>query len=166
MQFFKCYERSFSTESKVRARALGVEAVNFRIDFLFGLILGERILKHTDNLSSTLQNPLLTTSEGQQIAQRTCTTLRRIRTTEAFDLFWERVNILQELLGVSAASLPRKRRVPSFLELENPMDIGQLYLKSTAARRYYESIELITSSIQDRFSQPGYRFCKTLRISY
>ena len=77
--------RETSTDSEVRARVLGVEAVMGSFDFLFGLILGERLLKHTANLSSTLQNPLLTASEGQQIAQLTCATLRRIRTTEAFN---------------------------------------------------------------------------------
>ena len=40
-----------------------------KFNFLFGLLLGERILKHTDNLSKTLQDPTLTASEGLQCVQ-------------------------------------------------------------------------------------------------
>ena len=75
------------TDSEIRARVIGVNATMNRFDFLFGLVLAERLLQHTDNLSKTLQAPSLTASEAQQIAELTCKTLSRIRTTEAFDLF-------------------------------------------------------------------------------
>ena len=35
-----------------------------KFEFLFGVVLGARILKHTDNLSKTLQSPSLTAAEG------------------------------------------------------------------------------------------------------
>lgn len=77
-------------------------------DYLFGMVLGERLLKHTDNLSKTLQNPSLTASEGQQIAQLTIETLQQIRTVEAFDLFWQNLLLLQEELEVNEPCLPQK----------------------------------------------------------
>jgi len=46
-----------------------------RFEYLFGLVLGERVLKHTDNLSKTLQSPSLRAAEGQQIAEMTHKTL-------------------------------------------------------------------------------------------
>ncbi len=56
---------------------------------LFGVILGECFLSHTYNLSQTLQNPCLTSSEGFVITDLTCQTLEQIRSDEVFDLFWE-----------------------------------------------------------------------------
>ena len=78
-----------ATDPEIRARVIGVDTTMNRFDFLFGLVLGERLLKHTDNLSRTLQAPSLTESEGQEIAELTCQTLLRITTNDAFDLFWE-----------------------------------------------------------------------------
>ena len=57
---------------------------------LFGLVIAERVLQHTDNLSKTLQNPSLTAAEGEKIAYLTRSTLLRMRSDDNFDLFWER----------------------------------------------------------------------------
>ena len=57
--------RDIVKDSETRARIIGVQSMMMTFDYLFGLVLGERILKHTDNLSKTLQNPALTASEGQ-----------------------------------------------------------------------------------------------------
>ena len=94
------------TDSEIRARVTGVDATMSRFDFLFGLVLAERLLQHTDNLSKTLQAPSLTASEGQQVADLTCKALSRIRSTEAFDLFWEKVQVLQREYDVDEPSLP------------------------------------------------------------
>ena len=65
-----------------------------QFDFLFGLALVKWLLKHTDNLSWTLQAPSLTASEGQEIAELTCQTFLRINTNDTFDLFWEKVQAI------------------------------------------------------------------------
>ena len=38
----------------------------------FALVLGERVLKHSDNLSKALQCPSLNAFRGHQMAQLTC----------------------------------------------------------------------------------------------
>lgn len=45
-----------SSDSDTRARLIGVESMMTLFNYFFGIVLGERILKHTDNLSRTLQN--------------------------------------------------------------------------------------------------------------
>ena len=87
----------------------GLESTGYRLlkNFRFFLLLavtvfGERLLKHTDNLCKTLQNPSLTASEGQQITQLTIDKLQQIRTTEASDLFgkiyyYYKRNLIQSL---------------------------------------------------------------------
>lgn len=46
-----------------------------KFNYLFGVVLGERIYKHTDNLSETLQYPALRAVDGQHLADLTCMTL-------------------------------------------------------------------------------------------
>ena len=150
------------TDSEIRARVIGVDATMNRFDFLFGLVLAERLLQHTDNLSKTLQAPSLTASEGQQVADLTCKALSRIRNTEAFDLFWEKVQVLQREYGVDEACLPRKRKAPRHLEVGS----GEAFYPSTAkefySQQYFECFDFIINAIKDRFDQPGYKTLQQL----
>ena len=86
-------------------------------EYLFGLSLGERILKHTDNLSGTIRSPSLTAFEAQELAKKTVITLQRIRNEEAYDLFWERMFKLKEEKKVNDPVLPRKRKTPARIEV-------------------------------------------------
>ncbi len=45
------------------------------LDYLYGNMLGEMLLKHADNLSCSLQTRTLSAAEGQQIAKMTIQTL-------------------------------------------------------------------------------------------
>jgi len=82
-----------------------------KFEFLFGLVLGTRILKHTDNLRKTLQSPEITATDGKKLADLTCQTLEKILNDECFDLFWDRINLLlQQEFEVNDPVLPRKRK--------------------------------------------------------
>ena len=131
-------------------------------DFLFGLALGERLLKHTDNLSRTLQAPSLTASESQEIAELTHQTLLPIRANDAFDLFWEKVQAMQEEFSVEEASLPRKRKVPSHLEIGRGAGYHPATPKEFYSQQYFECLDFIASAIKDRFDQPGYKALQEL----
>ena len=84
-----------SSDSETRARVNGVQAMMQTFEYLFGLSLGECILRHTDNLSRTIQSPSLTAFEAHELGKKTILTLQRIRNEEAYDLFWERMLILK-----------------------------------------------------------------------
>ena len=56
--------KDITMDSEIRARIVGVQAQMEKFEFLFGLVLGIHILKHTDNLSKTLQSPELTAADG------------------------------------------------------------------------------------------------------
>ena len=49
------------------------------------------LLRHTDNLSRTLQHDHVSAAEGQAIATMTTATLASLGNDEHFDLFWEKV---------------------------------------------------------------------------
>ena len=53
-------------DSETKARINGVSAQMRKFDFLFGTLLGEMLLQHTDNLSRTLQKTM-SAAEGQQV---------------------------------------------------------------------------------------------------
>jgi len=52
--------------------------------FRFHVELGEMILRHTDNLSKTLQHKDFSASEGQEIARLTIQTLETLRNEDSF----------------------------------------------------------------------------------
>ena len=86
----------------------GVKAQMEKFDFLFGLCLGDCILRHTDNLSKTLQSPSLSAADNQQLAQLICNTLDCLRNQELFSLLWDKVSGMQEKLQIDQAMLPRR----------------------------------------------------------
>ena len=49
-----------------------------KFEYMFGSVLGEFVLGRTDILSKTLQSPKLNASEGQRIAELTCTACAKI----------------------------------------------------------------------------------------
>ena len=90
----------------------GIQFQMTTFNYLFETTLGELILKHTDNLSKTLHNPKLTAADAHSIAELTCSTLEQVRNDDSFDLFWEKLMLIQKKLDVSLPTLPRKRRAP------------------------------------------------------
>ena len=61
------YGKSLRKESEMRACIIGVQSYIKTFDFFFGIILGELILRHSDNLSKTLQSPKLSAAEAQMV---------------------------------------------------------------------------------------------------
>ena len=55
----------------MKARIGGVSASMETFDFIYGAMLGEMVLKHSDNLSSTLQHKSMSAAGGQEIARMT-----------------------------------------------------------------------------------------------
>ena len=96
-----------------KAKLLGIQSCMEKFDFLFGLHLGSLLLRHSDNLSRTLQSSELSASEGQEIAREVIKTLKSMQNDEEFTLFWERVKQDSRDKNVGEATVPRKRRAPA-----------------------------------------------------
>ena len=75
--------------------------------FLFGLLLSEVILRHTDKLSRTLQQPKLSSVEGHGVAMLTVKTLENLRTDDNYELFWQKVEKTRDQLDVDEPQLAR-----------------------------------------------------------
>ena len=87
-------------DTAMKARIHGVQAQMKTFQFFYGAVIGEKLLRHTGNLSKTLQHNQISASEGQQLAQMTVRTLKTLRSEQAYDLFWFEVNKKAENLNI------------------------------------------------------------------
>ena len=154
--------RDQTADPSIKARIIGVEAQFKTFRYLFGVLLGELLLRHTDNLSKTLQSPKLSAAEGQRIAGMTLSALESLRDDDYFDLFWEKVESTRESLDVDEPQLPRKRKTPRRLEDGNAEAEFPLTAIDYYRQQYYEALDLIVNAIKDRFQQPGYEAYRNL----
>ena len=67
-----------------------------KFDFLLRNMIGEMILRHSDNLSRTLQKKTTSASEGQLVVIET---LQSLRKQECYDLFWLKISKEEESYG-------------------------------------------------------------------
>ena len=142
---------------------IGVQAEFKTFWYFLGLLLGELILKHSDNLSKTLQSSELSASEGQQIATMTVKTLQSLRSDSNFDLFWRKAEITRQKLDVNDPVLPRKRKLPKRFEDVNAEPEFSSDCEQHFHQQYFEAIDLIVNSITGRFDQLGYKVYKNLQ---
>ena len=78
-------------------------------DFYFGFLLGELLLNHSDNLSTTLQATQISDIDGQKLAEMTVCTLQSMRSDDNFKHFWAKVTNMAIDLDREE---PRKRKRP------------------------------------------------------
>lgn len=125
--------------------------------FYFCISLSEMILRHTDKLSQTLQQPNMSSVEGHAVAMLTVSTLKGLRTEDHFDLFWQKILKLKEEVDVGEPQLPRKRKLPCRFEQGIAENEYPLSPKDEYRRIYFKAIDLAVSSIQSRFDQKGFK---------
>ena len=152
----------FVKDAEMRSRIQGVSSCMKSFNFFFGVSLGELLLRHSDNLSKTLQASSMSAAEEQKTADMTVRTLQSIRTDENFLLFWKSTSQKASKLGISESTLPRQRKRPrryedGASEGDVPESVENFY-----KRIYYEALDLIICGIKQRFDQPGYKLYSNL----
>ena len=145
--------QSLQLDGEMRARIIGVDTHMHTFDFLVGISLGNLLLRHTDNLSKTLQQKSLSAAEGQRLAKLTLYVLQSLRDEDHFKNFYAQVLLDQVPFKVDAPTLPRKRKAPNDSRLALQMVISILLLKITTARSIMKlSILLFKLSVTDSTS--------------
>ena len=141
-------------------RVLGVQAQMRTFDYFYGLRLGILLLRHSVNLSVSLQAKDLCAGEAQTIATNTVTTLTKVRTYENYHLFWEDVKQEAAKLYIDAPKLPTRKKARTRMEeflggkaapkyandvishfaeyILNPLIISLMLLKSDLTRKISE----------------------------
>ena len=152
-------------DMEMSARVNGIAAQFDKFDFLFGLVLGEKVLRLADNLSRTLQQKDLSAAEGNWVAHLTCETLSTLRTDPEYKIFWDSVIAKQESEGIEPPALPRRRKVPRRREVGS----GEPHFPCTVEEhyrvQYFEALDLLVLCIKERFDQPGYKVYSKLLLN-
>ena len=99
-------------DTEMKARIQGVASQMMKFDFYFGISLGLLIMRHTDNLSKTMQRADMSAAEGQGVTSMTVTTLKSLRNNANFNLYWKKTTDAAANLNVSEPALPRRRKAP------------------------------------------------------
>ena len=128
----------------------------------FGISLGQLFLQHSDNLSKTLQKVDMSAAEGQAVTAMTVSTLKSLRNDVSFDVFWKKITASAENLDVSKPALPRRHKIPRCFD-DGAAPTFHATVEDHYRVIYFEAIDLITSSIEDRFDQPGYKIYEKLQ---
>ena len=74
-------------DAEMKSRIVGVASEMKSFDFFFGVMLGEMLLRHSDNLSKALQASHMSAAEGQVVASMTVKTLETLTVENLFSLF-------------------------------------------------------------------------------
>lgn len=157
----KCVE--IVKDSETIAQINGVASQMSTFTFLFGVELGETILRNTDNLSKTLQHRVFSASEGQEVAQMIVKTLEPVQNEESFNLFWEKVEVHRAAFEVDEPILPRKRKCPQRFDDGTAVGDHPATPNILFRQHYFEALDLIINCIESRFEQPGYNTYKNLQ---
>ena len=151
----ECLKGKLQTE--MRGRIIGCQSQMASFDFFFGLNLGILLYRHTDNLSKTLQAKKMSAVSAYNVALLTRKVIANLRTDESFILFYKKViKHAQDLEQISDPKLKRKRRVPASLEIGKSNPHFHETPEDNYRHIYFEAIDIVVASIEDRFEQPGF----------
>ena len=76
---------------KLSGWIIGVKSGMDTLNYFYEVTILELVLRHSDNLSRTLQKPATTACLDKQFADLTLITLNTLRSDEIFELIWDRV---------------------------------------------------------------------------
>ena len=147
-------------DTENRARIHGVHAQMKTFAFLFGTDLGETVLRHTDNLSKTVQSYSLQLKDNR-LPTWLFTLLRPSEMMHPLMLSGSRSQHVQSL-DIADPQLPHRRKTPR--RFEDGFAEGSFHTdpKAYCRQHYFEAIDLVVNCIRERFDQPRYRVYRNL----
>ena len=149
------WEECLATKLKpdIKGRVPRMQHQMTTFDCFFGVNLAILLLKHSDNLSRTLQNPNMLVVECQSVTNLTTSTLAKVRSDQRFALFWEKVKRAADSMGISAPVLPQKRQRPARCFVgDAPAEFSES-AEEHYRRIYFEAIDTVVKCIESRFNQ-------------
>ena len=145
--------KEIAPDSETCTHIAGVEFKMSTFPYLFGVLLGECILKHTDNLSKKLQSPALTAAEAHHVANLTWLILpvKLLRESEMMNPIIYSGKMLLQLqrdLDVDDPVLPRMRKTPRRHEIGSGEGDFHSSPKEYFKVHHYEALDLVVNFIQ------------------
>ena len=127
-----------------------------KFDYFFGVSLGLLILRNSDNLSRTMQKANISAAEGQAVAVMIVSTLKSPRNDASLELYWKKVTTSAGDLPIDEPTLRRRHKLPRRFD-DGSASTYHVTVEDHYRVIYFEALDLITSRIDDRFNQPGYK---------
>ena len=151
---------SITNDTEMKDRIIGAQTNMKKFSFLFGSLLGEKVLMQTDNLSRSLQSPELSAIEAHQLAEAVIGSLQQERNEATFNSFWDTVCNKRDELDINREKLPRKRKHPrhltDFFGYVQAPEQEFCLSKDMYRAKYFECYDFVIKAISDRFDQPDY----------
>ena len=134
-------------------------------NYLLGVLLAERILTPTDNLSKSLQRTDISAEEGQFLCKLAVKTFESEKNTESFELFWENclTYVKSNSKDIQEPLVRRARKRPRRYDENNSNSHFRQNAKDHYRQHYFEALDTVRNCIKDRFDQPGYQTYKRLQ---
>ena len=82
-------------------------------DYYFVVYVLQLLLRHSDNLSKSLENSDMSSCEGQALAAISIKTLEILRNNGSFDSIWYLIKRDAASLELPEPTIPRKRKKPT-----------------------------------------------------
>ena len=143
-------------------KANGLISLMEKFGTFFGISLCILIFEPAEQVSITLQGKSITAEDAWQAANNLCSHLKRLRSDETFNDFYD--NVLESSKNLTdEPTLPRRHRVPARFEAgamnshhypEDP--------KSHFRQQYFELIDLLDEQISRRFKQDNFDVARSL----
>lgn len=154
----------------IKSRIIGCKAQMGTFDLYFGLKLGKLLYAHTDKLSQTLQIEKISAVSSKRLAMLTVKTISDLNNAESFNLLYDLcMKGIQKISFVDEPILKRKRKEPKYSllhYLDGCESTSEADYPKTPRDRYrklyYEAIDVLISSIRDRFNQPSFLVFESL----
>ena len=132
-------------EPDIKGRIIGVKHQMGTFDYFCGVYQGEMLLKHSDNLYRAMQTLRMSAAECQLVAALTTKTLTKVRTEEAFSLFWEKCKKAATKLKINEPVLPCKRQCHTRYFLGEAPSKFHDNVKHYYRQIYFESIDTVVN---------------------
>ena len=151
---------SITNDTEMKGRIIGAQTNMKKVSFLFGSLLGEKVLMQTDNLSRSLQSPELSAIEAHQLAETVIGSLQQERNEATFNSFRDTVCNKRDELDINREKLPRKKKHPrhltDFFGYMQPPEQEFCLSKDMYRAKYFECYDFVIKAISDRLDQPDY----------
>ena len=136
-------------EPDIKARIIGVKHQKRTFDYFCGVNLRRMLLKHSDNLSRTIQTSHMSAAECQLVAALIGTKSAQKR----IFLYFGKGSKKLPKLKISEPVLPRKRQCPIRYFLGEALSEFHNNVQNNYRQIYFESIDTGVSCIKSHFEQ-------------
>ena len=148
----------------VKSKIIGCKSQMETFDFYFGLKLGKLLYSHTDKLSQTLQSEKMSAVSSKRLTMLTVETISNLGNSESFDALYDLcLREIQNIKFVEEPVLKKKRKEPNYSLLHYPEGYENrseahhpTTLRDHYRKQFYQTIDVLISSVRDRFNQPSF----------